>query len=67
MLHDYLSERGLRDACEITIVIPFGTPVPPSPDTSAALVSAFAERGIEFVPEPPGRIARRCARRRRAG
>jgi len=50
MLHDFLSERGLRDACEITFVIPFGTPVPPSPDTSAALVSAFAERGIEFIP-----------------
>jgi sulfide:quinone oxidoreductase len=26
------------------------TPVPPSPDTSAALVSAFAERDIAFVP-----------------
>jgi sulfide:quinone oxidoreductase len=49
MLHDYLMERGHRDACEITLVIPFGTPVPPSPDTSEALVQAFAERGIEFV------------------
>ncbi len=49
MLHDYLTERGHRDACEITLVIPFGTPVPPSPDTSEALVQAFAERGIEFV------------------
>jgi sulfide:quinone oxidoreductase len=50
LLHDYLSVRGVRDACEISIVIPFGTPVPPSPDTSEALVAAFAERGIEFVP-----------------
>ncbi len=49
LLHDYLSARGVRDDCEISIVIPFGTPVPPSPDTSAALVAAFAERGIEFV------------------
>jgi len=49
LLHDYLSERGVRAACEITVVIPFGTPVPPSPDTSEALVAAFAERGIEFV------------------
>ena len=49
LLHDYLSARGVRDACEISIVIPFGTPVPPSPDTSEALVAAFAERGIEFV------------------
>jgi sulfide:quinone oxidoreductase len=49
LLDDYLSERGVRDACEISLVMPFGTPVPPSPDTSAALLAAFAERGIEFV------------------
>jgi sulfide:quinone oxidoreductase len=50
LLHDMLLTRGVRDACRITIVIPFGTPVPPSPDTSRALVAAFAERNIEFVP-----------------
>lgn len=49
LLHDYLSGRGVREACEISFVIPFETPVPPSPDTSAALVAAFAERGIELV------------------
>jgi sulfide:quinone oxidoreductase len=51
LLHDYLTERGIRDNCEITLVMPFSTPIPPSPDTSAALLEAFAERGIEFVPE----------------
>jgi sulfide:quinone oxidoreductase len=51
LLHDYLSQRGVRDDCEITLVMPFGSPVPPSPDTSAALLAAFAERGIEFVSE----------------
>ena len=50
LLHDYLSVRGVRDACEITFVLPLGSPVPPSPETSQALVAAFAERGIEFVP-----------------
>jgi sulfide:quinone oxidoreductase len=50
LLHDLLSRRGVRDACRISIVIPFGTPVPPSPDTSRALVTAFSERNIEFVP-----------------
>ena len=50
LLHDYLWERGVRDDCEISIVIPFETPVPPSPDTSRALVEAFAERTIAFVP-----------------
>ena len=51
LLHDYLSTRGVRDDCQISFVIPFGTPIPPSPDTSRALVAAFAERDIEFVPE----------------
>ena len=51
LLHDYLSTRGMRDDCEISFVIPFSTPIPPSPDTSRALVGAFAERDIEFVPE----------------
>jgi sulfide:quinone oxidoreductase len=50
LLHDYLLKRGVRDDCEISLVMPFGTPVPPSPDTSAAILAAFAERGIEFVP-----------------
>jgi sulfide:quinone oxidoreductase len=49
LMHDHLAARGVRDACEISLVIPFGTPVPPSPDTSAALLAAFAERGITFV------------------
>jgi sulfide:quinone oxidoreductase len=49
LLHDYLTARGVRESCEISFVIPFGSPVPPSPDTSEALVTAFAERGIEFV------------------
>jgi sulfide:quinone oxidoreductase len=50
LLHDHLVARGIRAACDLKIVIPFGSPVPPSPDTSRALVEAFAERDIEFVP-----------------
>jgi sulfide:quinone oxidoreductase len=50
MLHDYLSTRGLRDACEISLVMPFGAPIPPSPETSKALLEAFSERGINWVP-----------------
>jgi sulfide:quinone oxidoreductase len=49
LLHDYLTERGRRAATEITLVMPFGVPVPPSPDTSRAILAAFAERGIRFV------------------
>ena len=50
LLHDSLVRRGVRDRCEITLVLPFGRPIPPSPDTSDALLTAFAERDIAFVP-----------------
>jgi sulfide:quinone oxidoreductase len=50
LLHDQLTARGVRGDCEITFVIPLPSPVPPSPETSQALVGAFAERGIEFIP-----------------
>ena len=50
LLHDALVQRGVRDDCEISFVIPLGSPVPPSPETSAALVEAFAERDIKFIP-----------------
>ena len=49
LLHDYLTARGRREATEISVVMPFGTPIPPSPDTSQAILAAFAERGIRFV------------------
>ncbi len=50
LLHDFLTERGRRDRSEIALVTPQPTPIPPSPDTSAALLAAFAERGISFNP-----------------
>jgi len=50
LLHDYLTGRGVRGACEISLVMPFGAPIPPSPAASHALLGAFAERGITFVP-----------------
>jgi sulfide:quinone oxidoreductase len=50
LLHDYLTTRGVRAACSISLVMPFGVPIPPSPDTSRALLAAFAERDITFVP-----------------
>jgi sulfide:quinone oxidoreductase len=50
MLHDYLVKRGVRENCEIDFVLPLPSPVPPSPETSRALVAAFNERGIKFHP-----------------
>ena len=55
LLHDYLSERGVRGACQISIVMPFGVPIPPAPEASKALMAAFVERGITFV---PGKLVR---------
>jgi sulfide:quinone oxidoreductase len=50
LLHDHLTSAGVRDRCEISFVIPLGSPVPPSPETSRALTAAFTERGIAFLP-----------------
>lgn len=51
MLHDHLVNAGVRDACTISIVMPFGSPIPPSPDSSKALMKAFEERDIKFIPQ----------------
>jgi sulfide:quinone oxidoreductase len=51
LLHDYLAERGVRAASHISLVMPMGVPIPPSPAASTALLTAFAERGIEWHPE----------------
>ncbi len=50
MMHDYLTNRGLRDASEIALVMPMGVPIPPSPEASKALLAAFAERDINWHP-----------------
>lgn len=49
LLHDHLTARGVRDACQISFVMPLSRPVPPSPETSTALEEAFAARDIAFI------------------
>jgi len=49
LLHDYLVARGRRTDSEISLVMPFGKPIPPSPETSDAILAAFAERRIRYV------------------
>ena len=51
LVDELLRARGLRDASSITLVMPLGSPIPPSPEASQAVLAAFAERGIEFLPE----------------
>jgi sulfide:quinone oxidoreductase len=50
LLDEFLRKSGRRDAVHIQVVLPFGVPVPPSPATSEAILAAFVERGIQFVP-----------------
>jgi sulfide:quinone oxidoreductase len=50
LLHDDMVRRGVRDDCEISYIVPQPNPVPPSPDAAHAVLDAFAERDIKFVP-----------------
>jgi sulfide:quinone oxidoreductase len=49
LLDDELRARGVRGECQISFVMPLGKPVPPSPETSAALEAEFASRDIELL------------------
>ncbi|HEY5154011.1 MAG TPA: FAD-dependent oxidoreductase [Acidimicrobiales bacterium] len=51
LMHDLLTARGLRETSEISLVMPMGLPVPPSPAASEALLTAFADRGITWCPD----------------
>ena len=51
LMHDFLTRRGIRAGCSISLVMPLGAPIPPSPAASEALLVAFAERGIDWYPE----------------
>jgi sulfide:quinone oxidoreductase len=50
LLHDELVSRGVRDDCKISYIAAQPSPVPPSPDAASAVLEAFAERDIQFVP-----------------
>jgi sulfide:quinone oxidoreductase len=51
LMDGYLTKRGLRASSQISLVMPMGVPIPPSPAASEALLAAFAERGIEWHAE----------------
>ena len=50
LMHDFLTGRGVRDQSQISLIMPLPTPIPPSPDASEALLTAFAQRGIDWHP-----------------
>lgn len=51
LMHDFLTARGLRETSDISLVMPLGAPIPPSPAASEALLGAFREREIHWHPE----------------
>ena len=51
LMHDHLIALGVRDRSSVALVMPLGAPIPPSPVASKALLTTFAERGIEWHPE----------------
>jgi sulfide:quinone oxidoreductase len=51
LMHDYLTRTGRRTKSSISLAMPLGVPIPPSPGASAALLAAFEERGIDWRPE----------------
>ena len=51
LMHDFLTDRGLREESHISLVMPLPVPIPPSPDASQALLVAFEERGIDWHPQ----------------
>ena len=67
MVHDHLAARGLLDRSTVSLVMPLGVPIPPSPQASEALLTAFAERGIAWHPGRPGPRARPADEGRPAG
>ena len=50
-MHDFLTGRGIRHDSRISLVMPLGVPIPPSPAASEALLVAFAARDIDWCPE----------------
>jgi sulfide:quinone oxidoreductase len=50
LVHDYLQARGLAGASHVSLVMPLGLPIPPSPQASQVVLAAFAQRGISWHP-----------------
>jgi sulfide:quinone oxidoreductase len=50
LVHDFLAARGLAGVSRVSLVMPLGVPIPPSPRASQAILAEFAERGIAWHP-----------------
>jgi sulfide:quinone oxidoreductase len=50
LVHDFLQARGLAGDSRVSLVMPLGVPIPPSPQASEVILAAFADRGIGWHP-----------------
>jgi sulfide:quinone oxidoreductase len=48
LMHDFLQARDLPRASVVSLVMPLGVPIPPSPQASQVVLAAFASRGIHW-------------------
>jgi sulfide:quinone oxidoreductase len=48
LMHDFLQARDLPRASQVSLVMPLGVPIPPSPQASQVVLAAFADRGIHW-------------------
>jgi sulfide:quinone oxidoreductase len=51
LVHDLLTDRGVRDTTEIRVFGPMAAPVPVTKEVSQAFLDILAERRIEYVPK----------------
>jgi sulfide:quinone oxidoreductase len=64
LLHEFLERRGVRARTSIHVTSPLPSPIPASPETSAAITALLEAKGIDFWPsslverlDPEGRTA----------
>jgi sulfide:quinone oxidoreductase len=51
LLHEYFTQRGIRDSVQLTITFPMARPVPVTAAVSQMFRDALAARGVEELPQ----------------
>ena len=51
LLDEYFSERGVRSSIDLSVVSPWGIPIPASGPASDAILERFRERNIGWLPK----------------
>ena len=53
LIDELLQKKGVRETSSIDLAMPFGRPIPPSPEASDELIKSFAEHGVTWHPDSP--------------